>query len=66
MKEKMIHYLDCICKKCERKWYNVDKAYKKLGKEAKKIEKDTKEVLKKDKSRDKLVAKGKKAMKRGC
>ena len=44
----------------------MDSAYKKLGKEAKKIEKDTKKVLAKDKSRDKLVEKGKKAMKKGC
>ena len=44
----------------------MDKAYKRLGKEAKKIEKDTKSVLKKDKARDTLVEKGKKAMKKGC
>ena len=44
----------------------MDKAYKKLGKEAKKIEKDTKAVLKADHRRDKLVEKGKKAMKKGC
>ena len=44
----------------------MDKAYKKLGKEAKKIEKDTKKVLDKDEKRDKFVAKGKKAMKGKC
>lgn len=44
----------------------MDKAYKKLGKEAKHLEKDTKKVLAKDKARDKMVEKGKKAMKKGC
>lgn len=44
----------------------MDKAYKKLGKEAKKIEKDTKKVLAKDEKRDKLVKAGKKHMKSGC
>jgi alpha-amylase/alpha-mannosidase (GH57 family) len=44
----------------------MDKDYKKLGKEAKKIETDTKKILKKDKSRDKLVEKGKKMKARGC
>lgn len=44
----------------------MDKAYKKLGKEAVKIEKDTKKVLAKDKTRDKFVKAGKKAMKKGC
>lgn len=43
----------------------MDASYKKLGKEAKMIEKDTKKVLSKDKARDKLVEKGKKAMKKG-
>jgi len=44
----------------------MDKDYKRLGKEAKKIEKDTKKVLAKDEKRDKLVEKGKKAMKGKC
>jgi diadenosine tetraphosphate (Ap4A) HIT family hydrolase len=44
----------------------MDKAYKKLGKEAKKIEKDTKAVLKKDKSRDKIIDKAKEMKKKGC
>jgi hypothetical protein len=44
----------------------MDKAYKKLGKEAKKIQKDTKKVLAKDKDRDKLVKAGKMAMKGKC
>lgn len=44
----------------------MDKAYKKIAKDAKKVEKDTKEVLKKDKARDKMVEKGKKAMKGKC
>lgn len=44
----------------------MDKAYKKLGREAKKIERDTKEVLKKDEERDALVKKGKMAKKKGC
>lgn len=44
----------------------MDKAYKKLGKDAKKIEKDTVKVLAKDEKRDKFVKAGKKAMKKGC
>ena len=44
----------------------MDKAYKKLIKKEKTLEKDTKKVLAKDAKRDKLVAKGKKAMKKGC
>ena len=44
----------------------MDKDYKRLGREAKKIEKDTKKVLAKDEKRDKLVKKGKMAMKKGC
>jgi hypothetical protein len=44
----------------------MDKAYKKLGKEAKKIEKDTKAVLKKDKARDKIIDKAKEMKKKGC
>lgn len=44
----------------------MDRDYKKIVKEAKKIEKDTKSVLNRDKARDKLVEKGKKAMKKGC
>jgi hypothetical protein len=43
----------------------MDKSYKKLIKEEKHLEKDTKKVLSKDKARDKLVEKGKKAMKKG-
>ena len=49
-----------------RKGNEMDKAYKKLGKEAKKIEKDTKEVLKKDKARDKIIDKAKDKMKGKC
>ena len=41
---------------------NMDKSYKKLGKEAAKIEKDTKKVLAKDEKRDVFVKAGKKAM----
>lgn len=44
----------------------MDKAYKKIAKDAKKVEKDTKAVLIKDKARDKLVKAGKKAMKGKC
>jgi hypothetical protein len=44
----------------------MDKSYKKLIKKEKALEKDTKKVLAKDKSRDKMVEKGKKAMKRKC
>ncbi len=44
----------------------VDKAYKNIAKDAKKVETDTKKVLEKDKGRDKLVKKGKEAMKKGC
>ena len=41
----------------------MDKFYKKLVKEEKHLEKDTRKVLAKDKARDKLVEKGKKAKK---
>jgi hypothetical protein len=44
----------------------MDKSYKKLIKEEKHLEKDTNKVLAKDAKRDKLVKKGKKAMKKGC
>jgi hypothetical protein len=44
----------------------MDKQYKKLIKKEKSLEKDTKKVLAKDKARDSLVEKGKKAMKKGC
>jgi hypothetical protein len=43
----------------------MDKDYKRLGREAKKIEKDTTKVLAKDQKRDSLVEKGKKSMKKG-
>jgi hypothetical protein len=56
----------CIQQRKKRENFLMDKAYKKLGKEAKKIEKDTKMVLKQDKKRDKLVEKGKMAKKKGC
>lgn len=42
----------------------MDKDYKKLLKKEKVLEKDTKNVLKKDEQRDKLVAAGKKALKK--
>ena len=44
----------------------MDKSYKKLIKKEKSLEKDTKAVLRKDSARDKLVEKGKKAMKGKC
>ena len=44
----------------------MDKEYKNLIKKEKSLEKDTKKVLSKDEKRDKLVAKGKKAMKGKC
>ena len=44
----------------------MDKSYKSLIKKEKGLEKATKKVLDKDEKRDKLVAKGKKAMKKGC
>lgn len=40
----------------------MDKAYKKLIKGEKVLEKDTKKVLAKDKTRDKFVEAGKKAL----
>jgi hypothetical protein len=44
----------------------MDKQYKNLIKKEKSLEKDTKNILSKDKARDKMVKKGKKAMKKGC
>ena len=44
----------------------MDKSYKKIIKKEKSLVKDTKAVLKKDSSRDKLVDKGRKAMKGKC
>ena len=44
----------------------MDRAYKKLGKDADKIKTETKKVLAKDEKRDKLVKIGKKSMKGGC
>lgn len=44
----------------------MDKSYKKLIKKEEALKKDTKKVLDKDKARDNLVEKGKKAMKGKC
>lgn len=44
----------------------MDKSYKKLIKSENKLKQDTKKVLSKDKARDALVEKGKKAMKGKC
>ena len=44
----------------------MDRQYKNLIKKEKGLEKATKKVLDKDEKRDKLVDKGKKAMKKGC
>lgn len=44
----------------------MDKSYKNLIRKEKGLEKATKKVLDKDEKRDKLVEKGKKAMKGKC
>jgi hypothetical protein len=44
----------------------MDKAYKRISKEAKHLEKDIKKTTEQDEKRDKLVKKGKKAMKGKC
>ena len=44
----------------------MDRAYKKLIKKEESLKKDTKKVLAKDHARDKMVEKGKKAMKKAC
>jgi hypothetical protein len=44
----------------------MDKKIRKIEKETKKVEKDLKGLERADKKRDKVVAVGKKAMKRGC
>lgn len=44
----------------------MDKQYKKIMKKEKSLISDTQAVLAKDKARDKMVKKGKIAMKKGC
>lgn len=55
--QNFIQYRDCICKKCERNWVNMDKKINKiLGKEKSAV-KETKQLLKMDKKQDKKVDK---------